>query len=288
MPRVIHTGDPVEALRLEDESARASVTLAPPRGGIATRFTVGDVPVLFLDETTLRDPSKNVRGGIPVLFPLAGKLADERYRVGERQYAMPQHGFARNAPWAIAGESVTDGASVTLTLEASAATRALYPFEFALRFTYRLRGAALRVEQRFENRGDAPMPATPGLHPYFYVPDATKAVARVDTDATRAHDNVSGHDVAIERPVVLAGREVDLVLLDHTPRHAVLHRPGLPGVRLSFGADEKLLVLWTLPGRDFVCVEPWRDGLGAFARPSPPSVPPGGFLETTLTIELAE
>jgi hypothetical protein len=55
-------------------------------------------------------------------------------------------------------------------------------------------------------------------------------------------------------------------------------------VRLDFDDDQTLLVVWTLPGRDFVCVEPWRAGPGALACAGPPVLPPGGAAQTTLTI----
>ena len=284
MPKVTHTNDALETLRLEDEATGAVACLAPARGGMVTRFSVGDVPVLFLDEPTLRDPRKSVRGGVPVLFPIAGRLPGDRYEHQGSSFSMKQHGFARNLPWTVVDESTQDGASVTLGLDASAGTRAQYPFEFALRFTYRLSGETLSVEQRFENRGDSAMPLRPGLHPYFFVPDATKAGARVDTDATRAYDNAAGREVSVALPIALANREVDLFLLDHPPRATILHRPGLPGVRIGFGDDQEVLVVWTLPGRDFVCLEPWRARPGALDDRS--VIKPSGFACTTLTLAI--
>jgi galactose mutarotase-like enzyme len=287
MAKVVHTGDELEPVRLEDEATRAVVSIAPSRGGMVTRFSVGDVPVLYLDEGTLRDPAKNVRGGIPVLFPIAGKLPGDRYEVDGRAFTMKQHGFARNLPWTMVDESTADGASVTLGLEASAATLEQYPFEFSLRFTYRLRQGALSLEQRFENRGATPMPAHPGLHPYFYVPDAAKPGARVDTDATRARDNRTGLEGPVTLPIALAGQEVDLFLLDHKPRSTTLHRPGLPAVHIGFGDDQAVLVVWTLPGRDFVCVEPWRARPGGLADGTAPRIPAGAAATTTLILALA-
>ena len=286
MPKVIRTPGPLETLRLEDESTGSFVLLAPARGGMVTRFVAGAEPVLFLDETTLADPGKSVRGGIPILFPIAGKLPGDRYEVGGRTFPMKQHGFARDLPWAVLEESTTDGASVTLGLEATDATRAQYPFEFALRYTYRLRGGVLSVEQRFENRGDTPMPLHPGLHPYFRVPDASKSGVRIDTDATRALDNRTGREVPVTLPIELAGREVDLFLLDHHPRQTTLHRPSLAAVRIAFGEEQALLVVWTLPGRDFVCVEPWRAFPGGLANGSAPRLAPGAVESTTLTLSL--
>jgi galactose mutarotase-like enzyme len=287
MAKVTNTHDALETLRLEDETTGATVSIAPARGGMVTRFSVGGVPVLFLDEATLRDPAKNVRGGIPVLFPIAGKLPGDRYEISGRTFEMKQHGFARNLPWTVLDQSTRDGASVTLGLGSSDATRAAYPFEFALAFTYRLRGEVLTVEQRFENRGPVAMPLHPGLHPYFAVPDAAKAGVLVDTDATRALDNRTGLEGPFALPLELAGREVDLGLLDHRPRRTTLHRPGLPAVQIGFGDDQALLVIWTLPGRDFVCVEPWRAKPGGLADGTAPRVAPGSSATTTLTLSLA-
>src|SRR5580658_1288833 len=101
MPKVTNLSGPLETIRLEDEATGSVVSLAPTRGGMATRFSVGGAPILFLDEGTLADPTKSVRGGIPVLFPIAGKLADDRYEVDGRAFSMKQHGFARNLPWTV-------------------------------------------------------------------------------------------------------------------------------------------------------------------------------------------
>jgi galactose mutarotase-like enzyme len=287
MGKVIHTTDPLEKLRLEDEATGATVHVAPARGGMVTRFSVGTTPVLYIDESTLHDPSKSVRGGIPILFPIAGKLPGGQYETGGRTYALKQHGFARDLPWAIIDESTTDGASVTLGLDPTSGTREVYPFDFALRFTYRLCDAVLTVEQSFENRGPIPMPIQPGLHPYFFVSDAAKSRASLTTDATRAYDNRAGSEVPMPRPFTLEGREVDLFLLDHGPRETTLQRPGQPAVRIRFGDDQAVLVVWTLPGRDFVCVEPWRARAGALADGTAPCVAPGDVQRTTLRLSLA-
>jgi galactose mutarotase-like enzyme len=286
MSKLTVTRDPLESLVLEEEESGARVVIAPARGGMVTRFSVGEVPVLFLDEATLRDPAQSVRGGIPILFPISGKLPQGRYAARGQTFEMKQHGFARNLPWQLLEQSTDNGVRVTLGLEANEVTRVQYPFEFALRFTYRLQQGTLTLEQRFENRGDVPMPIQPGLHPYFFVPDATKARARVETDATRAHDNTTGKEVVLSGPIAFAGRELDLHLLDHGPRETVLHRADLPSIHITFGADQHVLVLWTLPGKDFLCVEPWSEKFGAFAEGRAPLLRPGEAAVTTLSLAL--
>lgn len=53
--------------------------VVPARGALVASLQVAGRDVLYLDRATLDDPTKNVRGGIPVLFPFAGKLADELF-----------------------------------------------------------------------------------------------------------------------------------------------------------------------------------------------------------------
>jgi len=287
MPKIESTRDELETLCLIDEATDARAFLAPARGGLLTRFTVAGVPVLYMDPATLRDPAQSVRGGIPVLFPIAGKLPGGQYTWRGQTYAMKQHGFARNLPWQLLESAAgAEGAQVTLGLESSALTRAQYPFEFALRFVYRLRGGVLSVEQTFENCGPHEMPIQPGLHPYFYVPDARKAEVRLETDATRAYDNVGAREVDLQGPLRFGEREIDMHLLDQAAREVVLERPGMPAVRVGFDADQHVLVVWTLPGRDFVCVEPWSDKFGALADGTARLLSPGERARTTLVISL--
>ena len=53
-------------LTLSDPESGAVATIEPERGRMVTRFDIGDWKVLYLDVATLRDTTKNVRGGIPV------------------------------------------------------------------------------------------------------------------------------------------------------------------------------------------------------------------------------
>src|SRR5687767_6998450 len=147
------------------------VAIAPERGGIATRFDVGDRRVLFMDQETLRDPTKNVRGGVPVLFPTPGKLADDKWSYAGKNGSMKQHGFARNLAWRV-GER--GAGTAVLSLESSDATRAQFPWDFAFDMTFTVKGPTLRLEQRVTNTGAGTMPFGVGFHPYFVVADADK------------------------------------------------------------------------------------------------------------------
>jgi galactose mutarotase-like enzyme len=283
---VLRTQDPLETHLLLDHETGASVAVAPARGGMVTRFVVGDSNVLYLDPATLGDPTKNVRGGIPVLFPIAGRLAGDAYIWRGETRTLKQHGFARNMTWAIVDQADEGRARLGLALTPNPMTRAQYPFEFRLAMTYILEAGRLTVETRVSNHGDTPMPIQPGLHPYFQLADRDKAGARVVTDATRAFDNRTGRETTLHAPIDLAAEGVDLHLLDHWPRTARLTRPGDRDVLLSLGVPERVLVVWTERGKDFVCVEPWTARANAFNEGGALEVPPGGVHESTFSISV--
>jgi galactose mutarotase-like enzyme len=237
----------MDHIELVDGAARAEVV--PARGAIVSRFDIDDAPVLYLDRATLADPTKNVRGGVPFLFPTAGRLEGDRYHGRE----MKQHGFARNLPFAVERR---DARSVTLSLRASDETRARFPFEFRVALTISLAGPELRIEQRYQNRGAERMPLHVGFHPYFFVPDADKSRVAIETHATRAFDNVQKREVPFTgfdftRP------EVDIHLRDHGSSRSSLQRPGAHTIEIEGSAEFTQWVIWALTGKDFICVEPW-------------------------------
>jgi galactose mutarotase-like enzyme len=244
----------LETITLEDGDAR--VVIAPARGGMVTRFDVGEEPVLFLDAASLADTTKNVRGGIPVLFPSPGPLAGERFSREGKSGSMKQHGFARQEAWAVVGHTERD---VTLELESNDATRAQFPWDFSALLHYTLADTKLTIEMLVRNTSTTPLPFAFGLHPYFHVPDAEKAQARIETDATLGFDNVTKKMVDVRGPIDLTQKEVDLHLVDHKPDTATLRR-ARDSIVVTADADVGDFgrwVVWTLAGKDFVCLEPW-------------------------------
>lgn len=253
-PAMMHataTGDTVE---LSDDVARSAVAIVPGRGGIVTRFRVGERDLLYMDEATLRDPTKNVRGGIPLLFPSPGRLSGDRFERAGHSGQMKQHGFARDLPWQARSRADASSAVASLVLESSDATRAMFPWSFRLTLDVTLRATMLRLDLAVENTGGEAMPWAFGIHPYFHVTD--KAGARIATHATRAFDNVSKNVVPFHG-FDLTAKEVDLHLLDHGGSTSSLAWGDGARLDLRASPEHTRWVVWTLAGRDFVCVEPW-------------------------------
>ncbi|QCI93884.1 aldose 1-epimerase family protein [Novosphingobium sp. EMRT-2] len=235
-------------------------------------------------------------GHAPLLFPIVGALAGDRYRIDGDTFTLPRHGFARRMPFELAAR---DDDRVTFRLTDSAATCAVYPFAFVLEMAFVVDGATLRMTATVSNPGARPLPFAFGYHPAFAWPlpgGATKAAHRVvferdEPAALRVLDAASGLVAPEPRATPVKGRELalspDLFAAD------ALIWDDLASRALSYGADggswldiafpdTPMLGLWQKPGADYLCIEPWQghaDAVG-FAgdfreRPGVVLLPPG-------------
>lgn len=161
--------DKFETIKLTDVNNESFFEVVPERGGIITRFSYKGNDILYLDRETLLDTEKNIRGGIPILFPICGYLADGRYRINNNEYKMRQHGIARLNRWEVLDRNIDKSASITLKFSSNDETKKAYPFDFDVIYTYSLKDGTLSVLQDYINKSNVDMPFYAGFHPYFYI-----------------------------------------------------------------------------------------------------------------------
>ena len=210
-------------------------------------------------------------GRAPILFPIVGTLNSDHYRWHGRFYTLARHGFARRSAFSVV-EHDSDG--LILRLDASDATREIWPFEFSLELIYVLRGATLTMTGRVTNRGADPMPASFGFHPALRWPlpgAAAKAghVIRFDKPEPTPVRRLDGDGLLdpAPRPTPVEGDTLrlddalfaeDALIFDNlTSRSLVYQGPGTAQVAVDFhGMPE--LGLWMKPGAGYICIEPWH------------------------------
>lgn len=242
---------------LTDKDANSQIEVAPEKGGIITRWRINDREILYLDEERYADPTKTVRGGVPILFPICGDLPEDTFNYQGESYELVQHGFGRRRPWNVAQTNTNNCASITITLESDQETLAVYPFEFAITYTYELQGNSLKIIQTYTNHSDVKMPFSAGFHPYFQVGD--KQQLEVDIPGSEYSDNVSK---AVAVP--FSGKfdyqqdEIDAAFTSITANYTSFSdRDKGRKITLRYSDFFSTLVFWTVKGKDFICLEPW-------------------------------
>lgn len=205
----------------------------------------------------------------PVLFPIVGKLAGDRLLHRGAPHRMTQHGFARDRRF----EWVERGpASCRLALEDDAETRRAYPFAFRFEASYAVDDGALRAVFSVTNTGDEVLPASVGAHPAFRWPlsdGVPKGAHRLEFEApepapVRRLD--AGLLAAAAEPSPVVGRTLALSEALFERDALILDRPVSRSVRYAAEDGTAIEVswsgfaqlgLWSKPGGDFLCIEPW-------------------------------
>lgn len=261
---------PIETLTAPDGSA---VSFSPERGGIVTSVKLQDTELLYLDEDTFADRQKNVKGGIPILFPNAGPNRSAEYP------GLLQHGFARTSAWT--REESQDPRTFLESLESTEDTRAVFPHDFRLEVGGRLEeDGSLSLDQGITNRNAVEdLPVSSGLHPYFKVPHAEKANIKFDFPGGELieHDVEkwsTGGTTSIDNPKVADPNAVLRVEI-----------PGLGTLILDVDATYKKIWVWSQPDKDFVCIEPVMRDSGGLVN-DPERIKPGQRLSARLNLRL--
>ena len=202
----------------------------------------------------------------PVLFPVVGKLKDNKYFLNGKEYSLPQHGFARDMPFQLHYQNASE---IELTLNESFVPG--YPFHFELAINYALDETGVLITYTVTNKGSDPMPFSIGAHPAFQCPVA-------DTETLEDYEIVFPDDETLTRHTLKEGLRTGetetvslhnhvlklsedlfaddaLVLNAFTSKKVILRSKE---VTIEVHSDDcTWLGLWKQPKAPFVCIEPW-------------------------------
>lgn len=100
----------------------------------------------------------------PILFPIVGTLKKNSFEVNDTKYQLSRHGFARDMTFELID---TKENSATFSIQSSAETLKVYPFEFELQIHYSLEEKKLNIAYKVINKTESQLPFSIGAHPAF-------------------------------------------------------------------------------------------------------------------------
>lgn len=206
------------------------------------------------------------------LFPLVGRLIDNKYTYRDKTYELGIHGFIRHTVLSV--QEVSDKKIVFITCE-NEQTLKNYPFEFVYKITYRLEGNTLHNIYEVENSGKSELIFGLGGHPGFNVPldsggfedwyiefACQKSAKRhILSENHLMTDDIADFEMAGGTKIPLRHNLFDndaIVLSGMCEELAIKSDKSQRQVKVSY-PDMKYLGLWHAAGTDapFVCIEPW-------------------------------
>ena len=197
----------------------------------------------------------------PVLFPVVGKYKNGKTTYNGKEYALGQHGFARDSEFTLVEQNET---KLVFALESSEETLTKYPFKFRLICSFELENDKIIVGWKVENTDDKTIHFSIGAHPAFYC-EKSKTVLTMNADNLKyslvnadglytpekydvensfvLHDNIFDKDALI----IENSNVTEVSLIDDNKKY----------ITVKF--DAPLFGIWspTKKNAPFVCIEPW-------------------------------
>jgi galactose mutarotase-like enzyme len=152
--------------------------------------------------------------------------------------------------------------------------RAIYPFAFRFEVAYAIENDALEVSYTIFNTGDETLPASLGAHPAFIWPLADGAAKESHTLEFSAPETAPIHRLPggllseATEPSPVDGKILKLhdglfaadaiVMTSPASRSVRYSAPGAASIEISWDENFPHLGLWSKPGADFLCIEPWH------------------------------
>lgn len=243
----------------------------------------------------------------PVLFPIVGKLNNNKYLHLGKTYQLNQHGFARDMAFSFVRESE---AELSCRLLPTPKTMEAYPFDFMLEIHYRLVQNSVEVSYEVTNNDSQVMPFSIGGHPAFSlnlgsndkIEDYYIEFEQPETADTLHLDHNSLLSDETER--VLTDESVIPLTQDLFSRDALIFlnltskKVSLKSLKHNYSvtvnfSDFPFLGIWAKPGAKYICIEPWhghvdpagKDGI-LMNKPGIIRLAPGGIFKCSYTIEI--
>jgi len=208
----------------------------------------------------------------PILFPIVGKLKDDRTIIEGETYSMGQHGFARDLEFQIIGKTAE---SISFQLLCNEETLKKYPFKFNLLVEYTLIKNKLEISYKVKNIDNKVIYFSIGAHPGFICPlfknekfedYFLEFSKKEDADIHLFEDGMfSGEKVHQLKgdTIIPITRELfinDALVYENLNSKSISlsSRKHQRGVKVTFEGFP-YLGIWSKPqgDGDFVCIEPW-------------------------------
>ena len=200
----------------------------------------------------------------PVLFPIVGRLKGDCYALDGKTYELSQHGFARDAEFAIIE---SDAGSITFKMSSSDQTSAKYPYQFEFFVCYEVSDDDVAVTFRIRSKQEIFFSC--GWHPGFSFPNQKSLLGdmQVTSEALDFSYQLLNAEGLIKPQLTV--EKAPLVIQDSTfKKDALIFTKGLgdlvelssqkAGVKISMdtgGASQ--FGIWSKNPSEFVCLEPW-------------------------------
>ena len=209
----------------------------------------------------------------PILFPIVGKVFNNKYRVENMEYELPQHGLARTREFKMIEK---DDNHIVFELLWSEDTLKIYPYKFSLRLSYELLENGVKVGYKVKNLDDKEIYFSIGGHPAFMCPllseekfedyyfefNQKENVGTMELDTDKGYLTGNTNEFFNNSNIINLNLELfkyDALVFSNLKSSLITLKSNKNNKELTMDfTGFPYLALWTKPtGAPFICIEPW-------------------------------
>ena len=206
----------------------------------------------------------------PILFPIVGKLKDNRTEINGKYYEMTQHGFARDMEFEEIKKNETNHKYI---LKSNSETLKKFPFEFELYVEYQINENELITKYTVINKGENQMLFGLGGHPAFICDYSTE---NYELEFEKQENKITFYKLQegliknepinsiIENNRIKLTKNIfeeDAIIMKNINSNKVILKDIKNNKKLlEFDfTGYPYLAIWSKKGAPFVCIEPWQN-----------------------------
>lgn len=202
-------------------------------------------------------------GQSPILFPIIGRLLDDKYTLNGKEYSMDKHGIVRKRPFTLV-EKTEDSLTFVQTDDDESIRK--YPYKFELKVKFQLTEKGLKVTHTVKNNNDSVMYYSFGAHPAFncqigdyleFNKDTSLETERIDHESILIDEKfpveMDGNKVVLTKDLFVD----DALILSSFDSDSISIKSNSHDRIIKFDFDSPFLGIWAKPNAPYVCLEPW-------------------------------
>ena len=241
---------------------KKSIAKIEKKGAELKSFTINGNEIIWQSKPEIWN------GSAPILFPVVGRLKNQKFIYEGREYNLPIHGFCRGTEFEVEKQ---EEHSISFILKSSELTKRIYPFDFLLRVTFSIQDDRLNVDYQVENKSNKIMLFSLGSHPAINIPLKNTSLADYyvefeKPESLHRYELIEG--LVKKQENLYLNKETTIKLSKHIFDDDALIFTDIKSksinvkndktgknIKINLGAPD--IGIWAKPNADYVCIEPW-------------------------------
>lgn len=202
----------------------------------------------------------------PILFPMVGRLKNDKAIIDGKEFEMKQHGFARDTEFECVLYSEEEQSYI---LKSSENTKKKYPYDFILNVTHRIEENKVVTEYKVINNYEKEMYFGIGGHPAYKI-DYSNCYIELEQEETsiKFYELQDGliakeyHREMKNNKILNLNENIfenDAIIMSNVKSNMLYVKAKQNNeILLKFYFEDfPYLAIWSKKGAPFLCIEPW-------------------------------